>query len=89
LEKYQVVLQKSVVRFLKKIDKKSQLRLAAAIELLRDNPRPPKAKKLTNEDLWRVRVGDYRIIYQIEDEILTIHIIKIGLRNNVYKFKGN
>ena len=85
MEKYQVILQKSVVRFLKKIDKKSQKRLAIAIELLKIHPRPPKAKKLTNENLWRVRVGDYRIIYEIEDEVLTVHIIKIGLRKNVYK----
>ena len=85
MEKYQVVVQKSVIKFLKKIDRKSLLRIQGAIELLSINPRPPKAIKLTNEDLWRVRVGDFRIIYQIKDEILTIQVIKIGLRKNVYQ----
>ena len=85
MEKYQVVVQKSVIKFLKKIDRKSLLRIQGAIELLSINPKPPKAIKLTNEDLWRVRVGDFRIIYQIKDEILTIQVIKIGLRKNVYQ----
>ena len=87
MEQYQVIVQKSVVKFLKKIDKKSLKMIDGALELLKSNPRPPKAIKLTNEDLWRVRVGDFRIIYEIEDKILTVQIIRIGRRNNVYKFK--
>ena len=83
---YQIELSKNAIKFLQKLDKKSLYRIQGAIELLGENPRPPKSKKLTNEIYWRVRVGDYRIIYEIRDNRLLIVIIKIAKRSDIYKF---
>lgn len=53
---------------------------------LEANPRPPGAKKLRGEsDLWRVRVGDYRILYSIEEARLVVLVVKIGHRREVYR----
>ena len=61
-------------------------RLIVKINALAANPRPPGCEKLSGErDLYRVRQGDYRIVYSIADQILTIEIIKIGHRREVYR----
>lgn len=81
---YQVELSKDTVKFLKKLDKKTLYRMQGVIELLSQNPRPPKSKKLINKNYWRVRVGDYRIVYEIRDKNLIIIVIKIASRSDVY-----
>lgn len=81
---YQVELSKDTVKFLKKLDKKTLYRMQGVIELLSQNPRPPKSKKLINKNYWRVRVGDYRILYEIRDKNLIIIVIKIASRSDVY-----
>jgi mRNA interferase RelE/StbE len=53
--------------------------------LLADNPIPPKAKKLSGRDGYRIRVGDYRIIYEIQKNILVVLIIDIGHRREIYR----
>jgi len=53
------------------------------IELLEDDPRPPAAKKLTARPEWRVRSGDYRLLYRIEDAVLTVIIVDAGHRREV------
>jgi mRNA interferase RelE/StbE len=85
---YQVEISRDAIKFLKKLDKKTLYRIQGVIELLSQNPRPPKSKKLTNKNYWRVRVGDYRIIYEIKDKNLIIVIIRIANRSDVYKFHG-
>ena len=62
----------------------ARVRVAAAIELLSDEPRPPPAKKLTGRPEWRVRTGDYRVLYRIEDSVLTIVVVHAGHRREVY-----
>jgi mRNA interferase RelE/StbE len=58
----------------------------AAIDLLADDPRPPACRKLKGEDnAYRVRVGDYRIVYEILDDRLVIHVVQIGHRRDVYR----
>lgn len=70
---YSVVLTESARKSLRAIHTADQKRLYGAIELLRTNPRPPAAKKLRNRDGFRVRVGDYRIVYEVsEREILIV-----------------
>ena len=70
---YSVVLTESARKSLKAIHTADQKRLYGAIELLRTNPRPPAAKKLRNRDGFRVRVGDYRIVYEVTGgEILCV-----------------
>jgi mRNA interferase RelE/StbE len=85
---YQVELSRDAAKFLKKLDKKTLYRMQGVIELLSQNPRPPKSKKLTNKNYWRVRVGDYRIIYEIHDKNLIIVVIKIANRRDAYTFHG-
>ena len=63
-----------------------QARLRPAIEALAENPRPHGVKKLAGEEnLYRIRVGDYRVIYKIQGEILVFLIVKIGHRREVYR----
>ncbi|MCZ7631356.1 MAG: type II toxin-antitoxin system RelE/ParE family toxin [Microthrixaceae bacterium] len=57
-----------------------------AIDLLADEPRPPGCTKLTGEDaVYRVRIGDYRILYEVIDDRLLIHVVRIGHRRDVYR----
>ena len=85
---YQVEISRDAIKFLKKLDKKNLYRIQGVIELLSQNPRPPKSKKLANKNYWRVRVGDYRIVYEIKDKNLIIVVIRIANRSDVYKFHG-
>ncbi len=59
---------------------------ARAIDLLADNPRPPKAIQLVGgADEWRVRTGDYRIIYEIDDDTIVVLVLRVGHRGDVYE----
>jgi len=82
---YTVQLLPAAVRAIRKLPPEARTRVAAAIELLGDDPRPPAAKKLTGRPEWRVRTGDYRVLYRIEDSILTIVIVHAGHRREVYE----
>lgn len=63
-----------------------QRRLDPAILALADNPRPPGCLKLSGPDsLWRIRVGDYRIVYQIQDEVLLVLVVNVGHRREIYR----
>jgi mRNA interferase RelE/StbE len=63
-----------------------QERLVSQINALAENPRPPKVKKLVGEEnQYRIRVGDYRIVYQIDDQLLLVLVLKIGHRSEVYR----
>ena len=83
---YAVQLEKSVARFLLRLrDAKLKARLDEAIEFLGDDPRPPGCRKLAGTtDRYRVRVGDYRIIYRIDDGKVTVLVLVIGHRREVY-----
>jgi len=61
-------------------------RIDARIQSLADNPRPPGVEKLGGEErLYRVRVGDYRVVYSIEDDVLLVLVVRIGHRGEVYR----
>lgn len=63
-----------------------QERLVPHINALAENPRPSKVKKLVGEEnQYRIRVGDYRIVYQIQDQLLLVLILKIGHRSDIYR----
>ena len=84
--RYQVVIDRDVRRVLKRCPADLVRRLRAAILALAVNPRPIGCKKLTGPyDLWRVRVGDWRIIYQIQDDVLIVVVVEIGPRGDVYR----
>ena len=68
------------------LERSVQLRLKPQIDSLSENPRPRGAKKLSSsENLYRIREGDYRIIYQVQDEILLILVLKVGHRKDIYR----
>lgn len=84
---YRIELSPAAVRDLADLDKPNQRRIATKIESLKDAPRPSGVEKLAGaNDLYRVRVGEYRIIYQIQDKVLLVLILKIGHRKDVYRF---
>ncbi|MFC1482569.1 type II toxin-antitoxin system RelE/ParE family toxin [Myxococcota bacterium] len=83
---YRVQLTRAAARDLRGLPRGGQRRIDAAIMSLAEHPRPPGCVKLRGaDDLYRVRVGDYRIVYQIEDEVLTVLVIRIGHRRDVYR----
>jgi mRNA interferase RelE/StbE len=81
---YRIELRPAAVKALRSIPKSHTNRLRGAITLLAHNPRPPGAKKLRTREAYRVRVGDYRIIYTIEDNVLLIVVLALGHRQGIY-----
>ena len=83
---YKVIFKDSARKELYRLPDKTIQRILTAIEGLADEPRPAGVKKLKGkgESLWRIRVGDYRIVYLIEDSIKLIDIRKIGDRKEIY-----
>ena len=82
---YRVVMEKKASRAILAVDQHHRARITGAIELLARNPHPPAARKLTNRLAYRVRVGDYRIIYSVDDTTITIIVLAIGHRRDVYR----
>ena len=81
---YRIEILPSAVRAIRKLPPEAKRRVQAVVELLAEEPRPPAAKKLTARPEWRVRTGDYRVLYRIHDDILTIVIVTAGHRRDVY-----
>ena len=83
---YSILLAPPAERQLKALTAPVQKRLVKRLKSLRENPRPDGVKKLTAKgDLYRIREGDYRIIYAIQDKELIILVVKIGDRKEVYR----
>jgi mRNA interferase RelE/StbE len=76
---------KELSKLSKRIQPKQLQRIQATIEALSGDPRPPQSESVENTDYLRVRTGDYRIVYLVEEEILTVIIIRIGHRKEVYR----
>ena len=85
LIQYQIRILPAAEKSLSKLPKKMQLRIQGAITVLASNPLPPVAKKLVGRDSYRLRVSDYRIVYSIHENILTVKIISVGHRREIYK----
>jgi len=82
---YRIELRPAAVRALRKLDPQVRPRLQGAIALLSEDPRPPASRALRGRPGFRVRVGDYRIIYTIEDDVLLVVVITLGHRRDVYE----
>jgi mRNA interferase RelE/StbE len=84
--KYAVALERAAARFLLRLrDAKLKKRLDDAIEALSDDPRPQGCRKLAGtSDRYRIRVGDYRIIYRVDDGKVTVLVLVVGHRREVY-----
>jgi len=83
---YEIEIAASAAKAFKKLDKATQQRLARQIDLLALNPLPHGARKLRDgHDLYRIRSGDYRIIYSIQDRLLIVLVVAIGNRKDIYR----
>lgn len=85
---YEVALTPMAARALRKLDPQVRRRVQAAIELLSEEPRPPAAKPLVGgAGEWRVRTGDYRIVYEIHERRLLVLVLRLGHRRDVYEVR--
>ena len=83
--KYTVLIERYAQKQIMKLDKKIILVIKSAIAPLADNPRPHGYKKLKGEDAYRIRVGDYRVIYEIDDGKIIVTVVSVGHRKDIYK----
>jgi mRNA interferase RelE/StbE len=81
---YRVEFEPAAAKALGKLERPVQKRIQGVLDVLALTPRPPAAKKLVGSELWRVRTGDYRIVYAIEDDRLLVVVVKVGHRREVY-----
>jgi mRNA interferase RelE/StbE len=82
---YTVRIRNAAEKALARISPPYQNRIIEAIRLLSAEPRPHGVKKLTDRDGWRIRVGDYRIVYEIQDDRLVVLVIAVGHRGSIYR----
>lgn len=82
---YQVTIERRARKALAQLPEDVYRRIRVAIQSLATNPRPPGCKKLVNRDAWRIRVGDYRVIYEIDDEQLTVLVVDVLHRRESYR----
>ena len=86
MSEYRVEIARRAIKSIAKLPRKEQLRVRAAIDLLADDPRPPGCVAMAGEDsVYRVRIGDYRILYEVIDERLVIQVVRVGHRRDVYR----
>lgn len=83
--RYRIELRPAAVRALRKLDPPMRARIQGAIALLATEPRPPSARALKGRPGLRVRVGDYRILYLVHDDVLLIVVVTVGHRRDVYE----
>ncbi len=84
MARYSLEIKRSVAKDLRDIPKKDVARLLKRISALADEPRGPDSQKLTSRELYRVRQGRYRILYEIRDADSSIIVVKIALRSKAY-----
>ncbi len=85
MAKYSIQIKKSAYKEIKKLPTKDLEMVLAAIDKLAINPRIIGSIKLSNDEKYRLRVGNYRLLYAIEDDILVIFIVKVAHRRDVYR----
>ena len=82
---YKLLIKPSAVKELEALPAKDRRRLVARLQRLSSDPRPPGSEKLSGHDLYRIRQGNYRVLYSVEDLALIVLVIKIGHRREVYR----
>lgn len=83
--KYTLVIERRAQKALARIEQRDRARIADAIRGLALDPRPRGVKKLTGRDAYRLRVGEYRILYEIEDDRLVVLVVDVGHRREIYR----
>ena len=84
MSKYRIELRPAAVRALRNLDPPVSHRIHGAIAMLAHDPRPPAARALRGRPGYRVRVGDYRILYAVADDVLLVVVVTLGHRRDVY-----
>jgi mRNA interferase RelE/StbE len=85
--RYKILIKASAAKEIEQLPtKKDRRSVVEKIRSLADDPRPRGCEKLSGQERYRVRQGNYRIIYSIEDDILTVHVVKVGDRKDVYRY---
>jgi mRNA interferase RelE/StbE len=83
---YRIEVKRSARKALLALPHDVQRRLSEAIDALASDPHGPGARKLTGSDiLYRIRVGDYRVVYEVHDDRLLIYVVKVGHRRDIYR----
>jgi mRNA interferase RelE/StbE len=83
---YSIRFAESAARSLKKLPASPRGRIAAKIDALANNPYPPGTRKMTGEDhAYRIRVGDYRVVYDVFEDAIVVLVLRIGHRKDVYR----
>ena len=85
MARYELRFKPSVAKDLRGLPKQDVQRIVSCIESLRENPRAPGCTKLSGADLYRMRQGDYRIVYAIDDGAVTVEVVRVGHRSDVYR----
>lgn len=83
--KYRIEIKKSAVKEIEHLPRRDMKAVLDEIASLAENPRPQGSQKLSGQDKYRIRCGDYRILYSIEDDVLIVFIVKVGHRKDVYR----
>jgi len=84
VSRYRIEVRPAAARALRKLDPNVRPRIQGAIALLAEDPRPPAARLLRGRPGYRLRVGDYRIIYTVADDLLLVVLVTVGHRRDVY-----
>ena len=83
---YNIELTPAAVRQLESLPRKEQVRISGKISALASDPRPPGYAKLKGvDDIYRIRIGDHRVLYQVKDKVLLVLVVKVGKREEIYK----
>jgi len=82
---YRILIRRSAAKEIEAVPLKDRRRVVARIESLANNPRPVGCEKLSGEDKYRIRQGDYRIVYEIVDTDLIVTVVRMGNRRDVYR----
>ena len=85
MENYRIVIKKSAAKEIETIQKKDRIRIIEKIRSLSSDPHPTGSKKLSGQEKYRIRQGNYRILYQIINDELVINVVKVGHRRDIYK----
>jgi mRNA interferase RelE/StbE len=82
---YRIEVLPAAVKALRRVDGPNRKRIEGAILVLAQDPRPPASRKLRGRDGYRVRIGAYRILYDVHDDVLLLVIVTVGHRREVYE----
>jgi mRNA interferase RelE/StbE len=82
---YQIIIPKTVTKQLEKLPQSIHNKIIENIIILQENPRPTNSLKMKNNEGYRLKIGDYRVLYDIDDKTLLITLRRVGHRREIYR----